>query len=204
MQPAHAPQHLVELSDEELARSFQQGSKEAGDLLFARHRDELKLYALNVYRWQGMPSAEDLVQEAYLVALGKFEAFKPYNYIGWMKRIIKNIAMNWIRADTIRDKHIGTEGSPEDINRIEGWYAFAELLAVLAQALAHLDETHHKVGKFMLDYFAENQELPSVRQIALGTDTSHGTAERSREHVLEVWEGLCKRKGFWPLTYAQH
>ena len=116
-----------------------------------------------------------------------------------MKRIIKNVAMNWIRADTIRDKNIGTEGSPENINRVEGWYALTELLAVLDQALAHLDENHHKVGKFVLDYFAENQELPTVRQIEQGTGTSHGTAERSRKYVLKVWERLCKRKGFGPL-----
>jgi len=197
--PTNSTPNSPEPSDEDLARSFQQGCKEAGDLLFARHRSEFINFAQKIYRGHGDKGADDLVQEAYLTGFSKFDNFEPNNYRSWMYGIIRNIARTWIRAEGIRDKNLGTQSTREVIEESGETYDFANLLEVLGQKLTSLDARHHEIGAFMLEHFVRCHELPTVRQIEDATGVSHGTAERAREHVLEVWKGPCKKGGFWPL-----
>jgi len=130
--------------------------------------------------------------------------------LGWMKRIIKNVARNLIRAGKLRIRKAGTRDIEVDINELEdtkaSWRSavvdaeFGELFVTLHEFLRSLDGRDNKVGEHMLKYFQQNHELPSVRQMAKDLQTSHGDVQRAREAVVAVWKPVCENYGFWPLV----
>jgi RNA polymerase sigma factor (sigma-70 family) len=199
LHPPNSPPSPPEPSDEDLARSFQQGNKEAGDILFARHREEFRSYARKCCPVGRDKDAHDLVQDAFLIALSKFSSFRPDNFRGWIFGIIHNLARTIHRADATKEKILGTQDQREVIYECGDSYEFTELLKVLRQTVASLDERHREIGKYMLDYFLKFHEMPSVSQIVEGTGISHGTVQRARECVVEIWREPCQKGGFWPI-----
>ena len=208
LEPIHEFANLRQLSDEELARRFQQGCKQAGDELFARHKTQLCAYAHKLYRGCDERDFEDLLQEARLTGLAKFSEFEPRNYFAWMKGIIRNMARNWVRQQFIEWKGFGTRDAEIDIDEVtharverdvEANLMLGELVGLLRQLLAGLEVRDRIVAAFMLDLFEVTHEFPSVRQIETGLHLSHGNVQRSREAILQVWRPECVRRGFWPL-----
>ena len=199
MHPPNSAPSPPEPSDEDLARGFQQGNEEAGEILFQRHREEFRNYARRCCPAGGDKDADDLVQDALLTALSKFSSFSPDNFRGWIFGIIHNLARTLHRANAIKEKILGTPDQREVIYECGDSYDLTDLLYILGQTVASLDERPREIGKYMLDYFVRFHEMPSVSQIVEGTGVSHGTVQRAREYVVEIWRKPCQRGGFWPI-----
>ncbi len=139
------------------------------------------------------------MQDAFLIALSKFRSFRPDNFRGWIFGIIHNLARTLHRANAIKEKILGTPEQREVIYECGDSYDLTDLLNILRQSMASLDERHREIGKYMLDYFVKFHEMPTVSQIAEGTGISHGTVQRARESVVEIWRRPCQKGGFWPI-----
>lgn len=200
----------AEPSDEELAKLAQRGNIESGNQLFIRHGAELERLARSLLNWR--VSDEDIkerLQEAYRVAWQRFGEFRsPYHFVPWIKGILINVSRNADRVDRNRDRIIEPVGGDEDIDKRganvddspQDRMDLDRLLKALDQESERLDESHQKIARFMLDYFAKNDKWPSKREMAEGTGIPASSALRSQKRVLGSWEPLCRSRGFWPLV----
>jgi hypothetical protein len=62
-----------------------------------------------------------------------------------------------------------------------------DLMAPLWEGVSFMPAACRRTAAFILDYFARELQLPSICAIAAATHTSHGTAQRLREAVLEAF-----------------
>lgn len=186
-----------ERSDEELAKSAQQGDSQAFGQLFARYKQELGGLA-----WKLYPQAsQDLLQEAYLVACARIRTFRaPYNFKAWMAEILRRTAMAWRKPR--REVLFGPERDAEDIDkRWEGATAadrsdLKEMLQILDSELKTLDASGQEMGSYMLDFFSKNDNWPSKREAAGHFQIPPTTALRRIQTILIAWKRKCEKAGF--------
>jgi len=116
---------LRERSDGELVRAALKGAQEAFGVLVTRYQRPAYLVALSV---TGNPEdAEDVAQEAFLVALKRLEDNRdPEKFAGWFLTIVRNRARNLLRRERIRrtedlspELSPGLGGPGEDLARWE-------------------------------------------------------------------------------------
>ena len=146
------------------------GAKELAELL-DRHAAALELYAAS---WTSRP--EDCVQEAFIELAATEE--RPHHLVAWLYRVVRNRALNALRADRRRTAHERQAadqlriGSDARNDRLE-----QEELAALLDELS-----------------SEQREIVVLRiwgglswqQIAELTETSSSTAQRRFVAVLEI------------------
>jgi RNA polymerase sigma-70 factor (ECF subfamily) len=116
---------LRERSDGELVRAALGGAQEAFGVLVTRYQRPAYLVALSI---TGNPQdAEDVAQEAFLVALKRLEDNRePERFGGWFFTIVRNRAKNLLRREKIRktddlapELSPGGGGPGEDLRRWE-------------------------------------------------------------------------------------
>jgi RNA polymerase sigma-70 factor (ECF subfamily) len=116
---------LKERSDGELVRAALEGQSEAFGALVTRYMRPGYLVALSV---TGNPEdAEDVSQEAFLVALKRLEDCRnPERFGGWFLTIVRNRAKNLLRRERLRrgeeltpEITPGVGGPGEDLRRLE-------------------------------------------------------------------------------------
>jgi len=116
---------LRERSDGDLVRAALGGSQEAFGVLVTRYQRPAYLVALSI---TGNPQdAEDVAQEAFLVALKALEDNRdPGRFGGWFLTIVRNRAKNLLRREKIRktddlapELSPGEGGPGEDLRRLE-------------------------------------------------------------------------------------
>ncbi len=116
---------LRERSDGELVRAALGGAQDAFGVLVTRYMRPAYLVALSV---TGNPEdAEDVAQEAFLVALKRLEDNRePERFGGWFLTIVRNRAKNLLRREKIRrtddlspELSPGVGGPGEDLRRSE-------------------------------------------------------------------------------------
>lgn len=186
-----------EPTDEELAKSAQQGDSQAFGQLFARYKQELGGLA-----WKLYPQAsQDLLQEAYLVACTKIQTFRrPYKFKAWMAEILRRTAMTWRRQR--REVPLGPEGDADDIYRrweettAADMRDLKELLEILGAELKTLHTSDQEMGTYMLEFFSKNDNWPSKREAAEHFQIPGTTAWRRIQTVLNAWKRTCERAGF--------
>ncbi len=162
--------------DDELVILCQKGDQEAFRQLVDR-------YAPLAYRTAALivndgPIAEDVVQEAFVLAWRGMDKFKPYGSLrAWLLRIVVNRALSQKRRKllptvaTSSDQIAAAEGSAVVHDSLEQW----ELHHLIRQALGELRESYRQV--MILRYFAEL----SVPEIAKVLGWRQGTV-KSRLH----------------------
>jgi len=162
--------------DDELVILCQKGDQEAFRQLVDR-------YAPLAYRTAALivndgPIAEDVVQEAFVLAWRGMDKFKPYGSLrAWLLRIVVNRALSQKRRKllptvaTSSDQIAAAEGSAVVHDGLEQW----ELHHLIRQALGELRESYRQV--MILRYFAEL----SVPEIAKVLGWRQGTV-KSRLH----------------------
>ena len=163
---------LRERTDGDLVRATLTGAQEAFGVLVARYQRPAYLVALSV---TGNPEdAEDVAQEAFLVALKRLEDNRdPDRFAGWFLTIVRNRARNLLRREKIRrtetlspDLSPGLGGPGEDLNR---W----EIREHVEQALEGLSEVRKEV-LFLHDLEGwKHREIGKRLGIPDGTVRSH-------------------------------
>ena len=116
---------MRERSDGELVLAALTGDQEAFGILVTRYQRPAYLVALSV---TGNPEdAEDVAQEAFLVALKRLEDNRdPERFGGWFLTIVRNRARNLLRREKIRRTEVlspeispGLGGPSKDLTRWE-------------------------------------------------------------------------------------
>jgi RNA polymerase sigma-70 factor (ECF subfamily) len=163
---------LRERTDGDLVRATLAGAQEAFGVLVTRYQRPAYLVALSV---TGNPEdAEDVAQEAFLVALKRLEDNRdPDRFAGWLLTIVRNRARNLLRREKIRrtenlspDLSPGLGGPGEDLNR---W----EIREHVEQALEGLSEVRKEV-LFLHDLEGwKHREIGARLGIPDGTVRSH-------------------------------
>ena len=99
--------NLNEMTDEQLALAYIEGSNEAFDLLLLRNQSKLFSYILFVVR--DRDAADDLFQETFVKIITRLQQGKyspTGKFSAWLMRIAHNVIMDWYRfqrADTVTD-----------------------------------------------------------------------------------------------------
>lgn len=131
---------LRETTDGELVRAALQGQTQAFGVLVTRYMRPGYLVALSV---TGNPEdAEDVSQEAFLVALKRLEDCRdPERFGGWFLTIVRNRARNLLRREHLRrgeeltpELFPGPGGPAEDLKQLE----IREQLAIGLEGLSEV------------------------------------------------------------------
>lgn len=108
---------LKELTDEELALAYVNGSNQAFDLLLSRNQSKLYSYILFVVRDKNL--ADDLFQETFVKTITKMQQGK-YTVSGkfgaWLMRIAHNVIMDLYRGQ--KTDKIVEAGKENDLSNI--------------------------------------------------------------------------------------
>lgn len=146
--------------DIELARRLIDGDEEAFRLVVSAHHGSMKRLARAIV---GEPRAEELVQDAWIKAIGALPAFEARSSLRvWLLRIVRNLAISCLRMDRRQPKtesleidtlpdHYSVNGSwrvPPAIwsfDTPEALIAASELRFLIEQTLASMPEAQRAV-----------------------------------------------------------
>lgn len=130
--------------DARLVQRAQRGDEEAFSMLVRRYQRAAYLLALGITRHP--ENAEDVAQEAFLVALDRLEECRdPARFAGWFTTIVKNRARNLVRRESLRETE-SLDGTPVASPDDPFWSTVrAELRERLSQALGHLSPLQRQV-----------------------------------------------------------
>lgn len=135
---------MNERSDGELVQAVRAGRTQAFGVLVTRYMRPAYLVALSVTGSQ--EDAEDVAQEAFLVALKRLDDCRdPTRFGGWFLTIVRNRARNLLRRERLRRGEEltpgltpGRGGPEEDLKRLE-------IREKLEMGLAGLSEIRREV-----------------------------------------------------------
>ena len=173
---------LRERTDGELVIAAREGRSDAFGLLVTRYMRPGYLVALSV---TGNPEdAEDVVQEAFLVALKRLEDCRdPEKFGGWFLTIVRNRARNYLRREKLRrGEELSPEISPgkggpaEDLRQLE-------IRERLEKALEGLSEVRREVLLLHDLEGWKHREIAEKLGIPDGTVRSH--LHFARKHLRE-------------------
>ncbi|WP_314740210.1 sigma-70 family RNA polymerase sigma factor [Hoylesella pleuritidis] len=182
--------NLMDMTDEELALSYTNGSNRAFDILLERNQSKLFSYILFVVR--DREQANDLFQETFVKIITKLQEGK-YTTTGkfgaWIMRIAHNVIMDWYRSKR-SDKTVEQSNdndlskfSPADLLdlNVENRYVNDQVMSDVKKIMNLLPATQREVV-FMRFY----QDL-SFKEIAELTNVSINTAlGRMRYAILNM------------------
>ncbi|ERJ98816.1 RNA polymerase sigma factor [Hoylesella pleuritidis] len=182
--------NLMDMTDEELALSYTNGSNRAFDILLERNQSRLFSYILFVVR--DREQANDLFQETFVKIITKLQEGK-YTTTGkfgaWIMRIAHNVIMDWYRSKR-SDKTV-EQGNDNDLSKfspadlldlnVENRYVNDQVMSDVKKIMNLLPATQREVV-FMRFY----QDL-SFKEIAELTNVSINTAlGRMRYAILNM------------------
>ena len=171
--------NLNEMTDEQLALSYIEGSNDAFDLLLSRNQSKLFSYILFVVR--DRDAADDLFQETFVKIITKLQQgrYSPTGkFSAWIMRIAHNVIMDWYRAqradkviDAPKDNDLSNVGGDDTvIDNIECQFINSQTLSDVKRMMNLLPATQREVV-FMRFY----QEM-SFKEIAETTGVSINTS----------------------------
>jgi len=173
---------LREKTDGDLVRAARGGETQAFGVLVTRYMRPGYLVALSV---TGNPEdAEDVSQEAFLVALKRLEDCRdPERFGGWFLTIVRNRARNLLRREHLRrgeeltpEISPGTGGPAEDLKQME-------IREQLARGLEGLSEIRKEVLLLHDLEGWKHREIAERLGIPDGTVRSH--LHFARKHLRE-------------------
>jgi RNA polymerase sigma-70 factor (ECF subfamily) len=105
--PEPSARSAPQLSDADLAARGAQGDHAAFDQIMRRYNQRLFRLAVSIMRDAG--EAEDVLQESYVRAFYKLGTLSGSNLGAWLARIVRNEAIDRLRARESRQSHIALE-----------------------------------------------------------------------------------------------
>jgi RNA polymerase sigma-70 factor, ECF subfamily len=172
-------------------RRAAQGDERAFSDLVRRYQRAAYLVALGVTRRHA--DAEDVAQEAFLVALERIEECRdPARFAGWFTTIVKNRARNLLRREQLREGEPIPFHAPSGEDGPDRHAERAELRGRLADAVGKLSPLQrevvllHDLEGWKHREIAERLEMPS------GTVRSH--LHFARKRLRELLAGATDRE----------
>lgn len=102
----------TDASDAELVARVQRGDSDAFDVLARRY--EKRAFAVANRLLQNAADAEDVVQDAFIAAVGGIDTFDPARPFGpWFMRIVMNKGLTAIRSRASESRHVRASGLME-------------------------------------------------------------------------------------------
>jgi RNA polymerase sigma-70 factor, ECF subfamily len=163
---------VEEFSDEDLVARVRGGEVAAYDGLVSRHMRSAFSVAFRLLGQR--EDAEDLVQDAFMVALEKIETFREgHRFAPWFFRILVNRGLNARKARSLRQTDAlpaeVSSGGPSPHTEAER----SELRDQLTAALATLPERQQTIVKlFELEGFT-SPEIAEILELSDGTVRWH-------------------------------
>jgi RNA polymerase sigma-70 factor (ECF subfamily) len=146
------------LSREQFAERFRESSRALWCIAASVSRDRA--------------GAEDAVQEAAVIALGKIEEFNPTtNFIAWMGQIVRFVAMNSARTSARRER-ILRQNASDDLQHDAAEQAWG-LSPAMSTALETLEPTVRACLLLRVVAEMSYQQISGVLEIPEGTAMSH-------------------------------
>ncbi|MBW3629094.1 MAG: sigma-70 family RNA polymerase sigma factor [Gemmatimonadetes bacterium] len=181
---------VAEVTDEELVVRLRNGNVAAYDQIVSRHMRSAFSVA---YRLLGQrEDAEDLVQDAFMVALEKIDTFKEGNrFAPWFFRILVNRGLNARKARSLRQ----TDALPADISTREPTPHLeaerSQLRERLDAAVAVLPERQRAIVKlFELEGFT-SPEIAEMLELSDGTVRWH--LHQARQTLRQALAPFARR-----------
>lgn len=182
--------NLSDMTDEQLALSYINGSNEAFDLLLLRNQSKLFSYILFVVHDQD--AANDLFQETFVKVITRLQQGKyspTGKFYAWIMRIAHNVIMDWYRAqradkivDAPKENNLSNiAGSETTIGDIECQFINTQTLSEVKRLMNLLPAPQREVV-----YMRFYQEM-SFKEIAETTGVSINTSlGRMRYAILNL------------------
>lgn len=178
---------LNELSDEELAVAYINGSNSAFDLLLLRNQSKIFSYILFVVRNRDV--ANDVFQETFVKVISKLQQGKYTvngKFCAWVIRIAHNIIMDMYReqkldklVEATEDNNLSNFGDKESIDEnIECKYVNSQIMVDVKRMMNLLPTVQREVV-----YMRFYQQL-SFKEIAETTNVSINTALGRMRYAL--------------------
>ncbi|MBL4686319.1 MAG: RNA polymerase sigma factor [Nannocystaceae bacterium] len=129
--------------------------------------------------------AEDMLQEAALIALGKLGSFRPgSNFVAWMSQYVRFVSLNQRRKLERRQRARHAEGQPAPPQVTDPPDPRALFDRNVAQALASLSEAQRTCLLLKTVVELEYTEIASLLEMPAGTAMSHVSRARAKMHKL--------------------
>ncbi len=130
--------------------------------------------------------AEDVLQEAALIALGKLESFRPgSSFVAWMSQYVRFVSLNHRRKTERRRRALDAEGAPvlapSAAAPVDSQALFDRNVA---QALASLTEAQRTCLLLKTVVELDYAEIASLLEMPAGTAMSHVSRARAKMHRL--------------------
>ena len=182
--------NLSDMTDEQLALSYINGSNESFDLLLLRNQSKLFSYILFVVHDQD--AANDLFQETFVKVITRLQQGKyspTGKFYAWIMRIAHNVIMDWYRAqradkivDAPKENNLSNiAGSETTIGDIECQFIKTQTLSEVKRLMNLLPAPQREVV-----YMRFYQEM-SFKEIAETTGVSINTSlGRMRYAILNL------------------
>ena len=186
---------MADDEDQQFIRSTLDGETEVFGRLIHKHKDRLFNGMVQILRSE--TEAEDVVQEAFLLAFTKLATFKGNSaFFTWLYRIAYNVAVTRIRR---RKPTVSLYGKPDQSPMDfpgegpmpEDRLKQQEQISQLNQALERLSEEHRAILVLRemdeLDYDA----ISEILDLPIGTVRSR--LHRARNHLRDHLEAIVNR-----------
>ena len=174
--------------DKALVRMVIEGSSEAFDALFARHRDTI--YAMLLKSTGNSDEADDLMQEAFMKAYLKIGLYNPnYDFGAWIYTIARNTFVDYNRSrknNAINPQNIPIETSAAaqaSAPTPEEYIINAQQRLLIERYIAMLPEDYRRL--FELRFLDEY----SYEEIAEKLDMKLGTV---KTRIFRVRNMMCR------------
>jgi len=152
-------------SDARLVAAALSGSLSAFEALVVRHQGSLYLHALSYMRVQ--EEAQDVLQDAFLRAYNHLhELREPSRFSAWLGQIVRNIALNRLRAN--RRTQVMARSTTEEADFLVYQEQTVFASSALRKLLARLPQ---KGAEAVRLYYLENHSIQEVAQ-RVGTKPS--------------------------------
>ena len=184
------------LDDSELIRQTLDGERQAFGALVSRYQNRLYSSMLQILRSE--TDAEDVVQDAFVLAFTKLSTFKGNSqWYTWLYRIAYNVAINRMRkrrptvsldGPSENQQFDFADAGPAPDDRLEQ----QERANQLHLALARLTLEHRSILVLREMEGLEYESISEILDLPIGTVRSR--LHRARNHLREHLEALMHQK----------
>lgn len=181
--------HLEEnsaLEDRELVAEVLNGRRAAFSCLVRKHQRALLRLSLKFTK--DLPTAEDVVQEAFMKAFERIATFEGRaSFRSWLYQIAVNTAKNKLRAR--RDGHVNVESVFLSIGAVAETKLEKEALSLLLQK--HIDELPFRQRTALVLRIYEDLSFKEIAEIM---ECPYDTAKANYRHALLKLRDCVKKE----------
>lgn len=178
--------NLIQHTDEELVRLYQDGNSSAFEILLGRYKSRVYSYILLIVRNREI--AEDVFQDTFIKAITTIQQgryVETGRFLGWINRIAHNLIIDYFRKEK-NENTFSTDGLEYDFvnnakyseKSFEDVINNEQVLQDVVQLIDYLPESQQEVVRMR---FFENL---SFKEIAERTDVSINTSLGRMRYAL--------------------